>query len=470
VTHQLKVADNQKLELYDFPGEYAQRFDGVDPGGGDRSADLGKIFEDNKRTVAIRMQEEAYNSIVVNGTSTCRNLVSGHKFTLERHGVGDGEYVLERVFHAAHLAMRAGSGPVFSYHNSFTCFPAGLPFRPVRSTTKPIIPGTQTAVVVGPPGEEIFTDKYGRVKVQFHWDREGKNNAGSSCWVRVAQIWAGKRWGASFWPRIGQEVVVSFVEGDPDQPIIVGSVYNADQMPPYLGDGPDPKHKNDNKVSGIKTNSTPGGDGFNEIRFDDTKDKEQIFIHAQRNMDSRIRGSMMTTVGGSSHLTVGGEKEGKKTGDIRIKVFKDLHETIGNDEIRLVERDQHETIKRNVIREVLEGSAHTAVPKGDVVQQSKSLHMASETDLVLKGKAVSISAVQSIQLAVGGNFILIDASGITIFGTLTRINCPGSVALPAPPTPPTPPAGGPTAGANTLKPEDPVPADNSVSGSKSAPG
>jgi len=123
-------------------------------------------------------------------------------------------------------------------------------------------------VVVGPADEEIFTDKYGRVKVQFPWDRQGKNDPDSSCWIRVGQIWAGKRWGASFWPRVGQEVIVAFEEGDPDQPVIVGSVYNADQMPPYLGDGPDPRHKKDNKVSGIKSNTTPGGQGYNEIRFD----------------------------------------------------------------------------------------------------------------------------------------------------------------------------------------------------------
>src|SRR5262249_58603542 len=138
-------------------------------------------------------------------------------------------------------------------------------------------------------GEEIFTDKYGRVKVQFHWDRQGKYDASSSCWVRVAQPWAGKRWGAFFWPRIGQEVVVDFIEGDPDQPIIVGSVYNADQMPPYQGKGRDSKHPSDNKVCGIKSNSTMGGVGFNEWRFDDTKGKEQIFIHGEYNMDTRVK-------------------------------------------------------------------------------------------------------------------------------------------------------------------------------------
>src|SRR5262249_15127350 len=144
------------------------------------------------------------------------------------------------------------------YHARFTCIPYGegqAPYRPPRLTPKPIVHGSQTAIVVGPSGEEIFTDKYGRVKVQFHWDREGKYNSTSSCWVRVAQTWAGKKWGAMFIPRIGMEVIADFLEGDPDQPIIVGCVYNAETMPPYTL--PDEKTK-----STIKTDSSKGGGGF----------------------------------------------------------------------------------------------------------------------------------------------------------------------------------------------------------------
>ncbi|HYE65342.1 MAG TPA: type VI secretion system tip protein TssI/VgrG, partial [Pyrinomonadaceae bacterium] len=327
MTHKLKVGGNDKLEIYDFPGEYAQRFDGVDKGGGERPADLQKIFQDNKRTVNIRMAQETVPGIIIRGTGNCRNFVSGHDFTLERHFNADGQYLLTSVQHSANLEgdYRSGELNDFVYQNSFTCIPSAIPFRPPRITPKPFVQGTQTAVVVGPAGEEIFTDKYGRVKVQFHWDREGKNDADSSCWVRVAQVWAGKRWGAFFWPRIGQEVIVDFLEGDPDQPIIVGSVYNVDQMPPYLGKGPDAKHPNDNKVSGIKTNTTPGGQGFNELRFDDTKGKEQIFIHAERNIDTRIKNDAMERVVGNRHLIVGAEKDGKKSGDQREMVYRDKH-------------------------------------------------------------------------------------------------------------------------------------------------
>jgi type VI secretion system secreted protein VgrG len=359
VTHKLKVGGNDKLEIYDFPGEYAQRFDGVDKGGGDQPAELQKIFEDNKRTVALRMQEEALPGLLIQGTSTCGQLASGHKFALQRHFNADGDYVLAGVQHSARVNNYHSSNSEYSYQNSFTCIPFALPYRPARMTPKPFVQGTQTAVVVGPPGEELFTDKYGRVKVQFHWDREGKNNADSSCWVRVAQLWAGKRWGASFWPRIGQEVVVAFEEGDPDRPIIIGSVYNADQMPPYLGDGPDSKHKKDNKVSGIKSNTTPGGKGFNELRFDDTKDKQQIFLHAERNMDTRVKNDSMERVIGNRHAIVGW-KSGAEDGDYQQ----------GGDQRELVYQDKHLNVKRDQI-EKIEGSMHLTVGKGEASDGGK---------------------------------------------------------------------------------------------------
>jgi type VI secretion system secreted protein VgrG len=185
--------------------------------------------------------------------------------------------------------------------------PSETQFRPARVTQKPKPLGVQTAVVVGQQGDEIYTDKYGRIKVQFHWDREGKRDQNSSCWMRVAQAWAGRRWGSTFIPRVGQEVIVDFLEGDPDQPIVIGTVYNADQMPPYLGQGLDSKHSDDPKVSGIKTNSTKGGGGFNEIRFDDNKGQEQVFIHAEKDMDLRVKNDQHTVVQKNYSLKVGSQ-------------------------------------------------------------------------------------------------------------------------------------------------------------------
>src|SRR5262249_26367450 len=219
--------------------------------------EVERMFQDNRRTAEIRMQEEALPSLTIQGAGNCRQLAAGHKFTLKDHFNADGAYVLTGVVHTAReTAYRSGSGNGFRYHNSFTCIPAELPFRPARMTPRPLIPGTQTAFVVGPPGDEIFTDKHGRVKVQFHWDRKGQNNAESSCWIRVAPPWAGKGWGAVHIPRVGQEVVVAFEEGDPDKPIIVGSVYNAVQVPPYKL----PDHRT---RSGLKTRSALKGETAN---------------------------------------------------------------------------------------------------------------------------------------------------------------------------------------------------------------
>jgi type VI secretion system secreted protein VgrG len=477
--HTLKFGDNGRLEIYSYPGEYADRYDGVNSSGGDRTADLKKIFDDNQRTADIRMEQEAATAVAIHGASTCRQLTPGFKFILrtlpgEKFNSGlkaDGTYVVTSVIHSAvsPTYLRSGMSEPFRYKNSFTAIPIGLPYRPPRVTPKPRVPGSQTAVVCGPKGEEIFTDKYGRVKVQFHWDREGKYDGASSCWVRVATPWAGRRWGATHVPRVGQEVVVDFLEGDPDRPIIVGSVYNADQMPPYLGNGPDRRHGNDARISGIKSNTTPGGHGYNELRFDDTKAKEQVYIHAERNYDLRVRASSMTSVGGSSNLTVGGEKDGKKSGDIRRRVFHDFHHHVGNNEIRLIDHDRHDTVENNVVEEVISGGRYSAVPNGNIVEHGKAIFVTSDTDLVLQAANMYLSATSMIQLNVGGNLVTIDATGVTVFGTLTKVNCPGSVARPIPPTPPVPPASGILAGSNTLKPDDPDPADGAVSGTKSAP-
>ncbi len=229
VVHQLGVSGNDQLEIYDYPGGYAQRFDGVDPAGGERPEELLKIGEAARRTAALRMQEEAARGLVIQGVATAPGLAPGHAFTLSRHPSASGKYVLTSVQHAAR-AVTTGGGA--EYHNTFTCIPSGLPYRPPRTTPKPVIPGTQTGIVVGPPGQEIFTDKYGRVKVQFHWDRQGHGDANSSCWIRVAQPHADA--GSTVIPRVGWEVVVSFEEGDPDRPLVLGRVYNTEPVRPGL--------------------------------------------------------------------------------------------------------------------------------------------------------------------------------------------------------------------------------------------
>jgi type VI secretion system secreted protein VgrG len=367
----LRVGNNDKLEIYDFPGEYAQRFDGIDRGGAEQAAELEKIFEDNRRTARLRLQEEAAGALTIRGTSTCRNLVSGHKFTLDRHFDADGEYVLSRVEHTATIAKdgyRSGGDLAFEYANSFECIPAAVPFRPERDTPKPTVRGTQTAVVVGPAGEEIFTDKYGRVKVQFHWDREGKHDADSSCWIRVATMWGGKSWGMIHIPRIGQEVIVDFLEGDPDQPIVIGSVYNADQMPPYEL----PKNMTQ---SGLKTRSSKGGgtQNYNEILIEDKKGSEVISIHAEKDMVETVENNFTRSVGG------GLNGDPKKVGKSGTTVYGDHSLTVQKGDMTVTV----EAGKKSV----------TVEKEIDVKSNSSFIHVESPTQILLtvKGSFIEIT-------------------------------------------------------------------------------
>jgi type VI secretion system secreted protein VgrG len=318
VTHKLSVGGNDQLEVYDYPGGYAQRFDGIDRAGAPRPQDLKRIYEDRDRTVKIRMEQEAVAALEIRGTSYCGHFAAGHKFTLQRHFDANGPYVLTGIEHDARLSgYRSGEESEFHYENHFTCIPSALRYRPQRVTPKPVIAGIQTATVVGPEGEEIFCDKYGRVKVQFHWDREGKKDANSSCWLRVAQVWAGKGWGGFFWPRIGHEVVVSFEEGDPDQPLITGSVYNAENMPPFSL----PKLR---AFGGIKSCSVQGDSGknYNGIMFVDSAGHEHLVVHSERHMviyaeyDKTFRAGrhQAERVPGARTVTVGGLPTGGGSG------------------------------------------------------------------------------------------------------------------------------------------------------------
>ncbi len=403
VSHKLKLGGNEKFEIYDYPGEYAQRYDGVDPGGGDRPGDLQYIFEDNKRTVDIRMQEEALGSLVIHGGSNCRHFMAGHKFSLQRHFSGDGgPYVLTTVHHFARGTgdYRGGKTGAFQYRNEFTCIPQALPFRPPRITPRPVVHGSQSAVIVGPPGEEIFTDKYGRVKVQFHWDREGKYDSNSSCWMRVATPWAGKKWGMFHLPRIGQEVIVDFLEGDPDQPMVSGSVYNAEQMPPYEL----PKFKT---YSTMKSRSTKDGGplDFNEFRYIDTKGKEQVFLHSQRRMDVRVKKNKYECIGGSSSISVGGDQ---------------LHTIYG---------DYNLHVKGKGYIEV--DSDLNLYSKGNIKVGTTSDIRVGAVRIEVNAKRIVLDGGNELIFRVGGSFVRIDASGVTIQGTLTHINC-GGAAPPAP--------------------------------------
>jgi len=242
---------------------------------------------------------------LLRASSNNADVRAGGTVTVADHARDDtnGGYVVWTVSHQANQD---------SYSNAFVAFPSDTVFRPPLTTAVPRIYGCQTATVVGKPGEEITTDEYGRVKVKFHWDQSAVNDDTSSCWIRVAQTWAGKGFGAFFLPRIGQEVVVSFLDGDPDRPLITGSVYNGQQTVPYAL--PDNQTR-----SLVKTGSSKGGGGFNEIRFEDKKDSEELFIQAQKDMMLTVLNDQTATIKQNRVLTVeeGDEtlsvKKGKRT-------------------------------------------------------------------------------------------------------------------------------------------------------------
>jgi type VI secretion system secreted protein VgrG len=426
VQHKLNAGGNSAMELYDYPGGYAQRFDGVDPSGGARAGDLSKIAPDGSRTAGIRMSQETLPAVVIAGESDCRHFTSGWQFTLKGHPNADGAYVLTRLEHTASLegTYTTNNRPTLAYDNRFECIPLGLPFQPPRTTPKPCVAGTQPAIVVGPPGEEIFTDKYGRIKVQFDWDRLGKKNADSSCWMRVATPWAGKQWGTVHIPRVGMEVMVAFEEGDPDRPVVIGTVYNAAQMPPYTL----PANKTQ---SGVKSRSSlkGGADDFNEICFEDKKGEELLYIRAEKDQKIAVENDEAHWVG---H-------------DRTKEVDHDEIVHIGNDRTENVDHDETITIKNNRTETVTEGDEKITIAKGNrtveismgnekltikMGDQSTEISMGNQSTKISMGNqstkldlgASSTEAMQSIELKVGQSSVKVDQMGVTIKGMMISIN------------------------------------------------
>jgi type VI secretion system secreted protein VgrG len=416
------------IEFYNYPGGYAKKFDGVDRTGGAQTGEIQKIFSENKKTAEIRMQEIDAQYKVANGISDCCALTAGYRFELSKHPNKEfnTKHTLVSVMHEIEQSPDYISGDEIPspYGNSFTCIPGSVPFRPAQKTPKPILQGSQTAMVVGPAGEEIFTDKYGRVKVRFHWHREGKNDADSSCWIRVAQGWAGKRWGMMFIPRIGMEVIVEFLEGDPDQPIITGCVYNAETMPPYKL--PDEKTK-----MTIKSDSSTGGGGFNELRFEDKKGSEQVFIHGEKDMDVRVKNDSREYIAHERHSIVVKDKLEKVGGDKHLQVLGDKNEKISGTVSLKVEQDVQEKIGKNY-----------------ALDAGTEIHLKSGTNLTIETGA-------NLTLKVGGNFININSGGIFIKGTMVMINSGGSA--------------GSGAGSNPEMPREPAEAAKDEFGEKVSP-
>jgi type VI secretion system secreted protein VgrG len=378
-----QATGDEDLEIYDYPGDY----DAPGPGGA-----LAKI----------RLEELQASRRTADGESACARFLPGTTFTLADHPRDDfnRELLITRVdHHGAEPGMDdAGAAP---YGNRFQAIPRGVPFRPPHLTPRPTIKGIQTAIVTGPSGEEIHTDEHGRIKVQFHWDRRGKKDEKSSCWIRVSQIWAGSAWGAVFLPRIGHEVVVDFIEGDPDRPLVVGSVYHGTNVPPYAL--PAEKTK-----STLKTNSSTGGGGSNELRFEDKKGSEEIFLHAQKDWDILVEHDKSQEIGHDEALRVKHDRAKRVDhdqsesigGDKTIDVAKSHTETIGADASVTVGGNSAITIAKGLTESVggslsmdVSGSQSLSIGKGKSETVSES---SSET----VGKSKTVSVDESYTLTV----------------------------------------------------------------------
>jgi type VI secretion system secreted protein VgrG len=459
----LPLSESAKYEFFDFPGEYEEKGDG-------------------QSDVKLRQEQEEAGYDVVQGRSRCWAFSPGAKFKMAKHHAasesGKG-YVITGVRHEASVGESysdqggGGGGPV--YRNGFSAIPDKAVFRPQRRTPKPLVHGVQTALVVGPSGEEIYVDEFGRVKVQFFWDRLGKKDEKSSCWIRCAQSIAGKGWGSMFLPRIGQEVVVTYLEGDPDRPLITGLVYNGTQKPPYTL--PDEKTK-----TYFKSNSTKGGSGFNEIRFEDKADKEQIFFHAQKDMDVRILNDRREIVLGKQHLIVGGGDDG---GETREQVEKDRHITVKGNKEEKIEKDskllvtgeQHVVVNKTKSEKVdqdvnltVGGALNEKVATKHSLE-AQSIHAKSGGDLAFEAQTIHIKAGMAlvleaglqVSLKVGGNFVDVSVAGVAINGMPVLINSGGAAGSGSGCSPTAPQA------PQQAAPKEPDKADDAKTGQKSAP-
>lgn len=336
-------------EMFDYPGNYTVAATG------------------NAQALA-RLERLHGHCEQIDACTNARGLFPGGQFTLAEHPREDQnrKYLVTGAEYQISAGEYASGGDAaLDFSCVLNAVGAEYPYRPRPHIARPVVQGPQTAIVVGKAGEEIWTDKYGRVKVQFHWDRLGKDDENSSCWVRVSHNWAGKGWGAMAVPRIGMEVVVSFLEGDPDRPLVTGCVYNSDAMPPYALPAEQTK-------STLKSNSSQGGAGFNEIRFEDKKGSEEIFVQAERDCNRVVKNN--------DTLKVGFETADK--GDQAIGIKHDQTLEVGNDQAITITHDQSVAI---------DGKQAVKV-----------------------GTTIVIEAGTSIELKVGGSSIKIEAAKITI--------------------------------------------------------
>jgi len=376
------------LEDYDYPGRFTERARG-------------------KHLSQRALERHRHDYELAEGESDQPKLVSGHFLPLTEHPRSDWNqlWLLTEVLHEGKQPqvleesvtshVDTGDGFTQGYRNHFTATPWDIPFRPALNHPKPKVLGSQTAVVTGPAGEEIHCDQYGRVRVQFHWDREGQADDKTSCWLRVSSIWAGGRYGGIAIPRVGMEVLVTFLEGDPDQPLVTGCLYHKEHQVPY--DLPANKTR-----TVFKTLSSPGGDGYNELRIEDRKGAEQIYLHAQRDWDENIEHDQKIRVGHERHDTV----EANSYSEFKAEE----HLIVAGDRKVEVKPDDHLTVGQ---------TQHIKLGTAQLTKAGREIHLKA-------GQKMVIEAGVELTLKAGGSFIKLDPGGITVSGPLARINAGGA--------------------------------------------
>jgi type VI secretion system secreted protein VgrG len=391
-------------EVYDYPGHYLQKADG-------------------EQYANVRIDEYGCQFETAQAVTNAKGIVVGSLFTLEdspRDDQNREHLILAATYDlqfSDYEAMPGDGGT--EYRCSFVAMPSNQQFRPKRATPKPFVQGPQTAVVVGPAGDEIYTDKYGRVKAQFHWDRYGKKDQNSSCWIRVSHPWAGKGWGAVSTPRIGQEVIVDFLEGDPDQPIITGRVYNAENLPPF-------GFPAGAVLSGVKSN-THKGSGFNEMSMDDTAGKERVFIHGQYNMDTVVEHDQTSTIHNNrtdkvdvdDSETVGGNQTQHVVKNQTVNIDINRKETVGGTETISIVGHRSEKVGGGEDVTVTGARTHTVTGA-----QATTIGLA-EAHTVGGARAHSVGAAEAITVG-AAQMVSVGAAQMINVGAVQSTNVGGS--------------------------------------------
>ncbi|QNI33803.1 type VI secretion system tip protein VgrG [Alloacidobacterium dinghuense] len=435
----LGANSNEQYDYADSAAAYLKK-----PGSDSTIADLSNFFQTMRRDAGDA------ECVVIEGVSNAISMQSGFNFTLTEYPQSaiNTKYLLTRIEHSVRQTppYRArGTATTTPYNNSFTAIPFATLYRPLRATPKPVVNGMHTGQVVVPSGEDSYMDKYGRVNVQFFWDRLRKANTPDNTLLRVAQGWAGKGWGTYFWPRVNDEVLIDFIEGDPDQPIVVGSVYNGVNMPKY-----DPAGQY--TLSGILTRSSKdGGDAnANELRFEDLKGKEQVFMNAERDYDLHVEHDHHTLIGneqhekitsnhfmetdGDTHLLIKGVLNEEVDGDVSqnlkgkqiIKIGSDRDEDIGSNAVIKIGSNKDENVGSNLTEKV--GSSYSLdVGMSENHKIGMSYNIDSGMTVNIKaGMSIVIDAPLGVSLTCGGNFVNLTPAGVMIQGILVNINSGGA--------------------------------------------